>query len=520
MNLRVTAGAIERWRRFGVFPDDAEEVARAGRPEDRIELSQLRENARVQAVGGALASPLALRCKPDYLASGVPLQWDETWHRNTIAAITSGQSFIQGMLSTDEVMATIDRGDYNTRAEGWDFRLYRAATGVRPSLEDEAALVLIIAEALEIPVHGIYLMYLNKKFVAGETEWSELFRESNITRRCDARKDRVHGMIVEMQHRRIRERSGKERSSDIPRDIYDVRTLHKGRDVGEQLYRQGIKDIRDIPPGTVKLSEKQRIQVQAIRDDRVHINFPRLQGFVDRIVWPVTFLDFEAYSQSVPPFDGLRPFEHAPVIASVHRQEEPGGPAEAFRFLPSPGVDCRTDLFQWLAGVAGTVGTILVYSQMFESAMVRQLSRTTGMEREGQDLIDRMMDLLVPFAEFYLYDPGQLGKVSLKAVLPVFTDDSYEESPVQDGMEANLSWTMAADARVAPDEFPRYIGAQAARLVDHRLQERFTEESWMRPSSIEEIATYCAVDTYAMVMLCNKILSLLSSGERHKKDPA
>jgi hypothetical protein len=515
---RITATAIERWRRFGVFPDDPEELASAGRPEDLIELSQLRENARVIAVGSTQGPAAAQNCKPVHIRAGMPLRWDETWYANTDAAIATNTSFLQGMIATDAVMTTIDRGDYNTRVEGWEFRLYRAATGVRPSLEDEAALILIIAEALQIPIHGIYLMYLNKKFVAGEMDWSELFRESNITRRCQARQDRVHGMIVEMQHRRVRERGARERL-DAPGDVHDVRTLHKGREIGEKLYRQGVRDIRNIPPGTVKLSEKQQIQIRAVRENGVHIDYRRLQGFVDQIVWPVTFLDFEAYSQSVPPYDGLRPFEHAPVIASVHRQEVPGGPAEAAHFLPVPGEDSRHSLFTWLTDIAGATGTIMVYSQTFESAMVRQLSRVVAMEREGQLLIDRMKDLLVPFAEFFLYHPRQLGKVSLKTVLPVFTEDSYNESPLQDGMEANLLWTIAADAGVSSEEEPRYQGAQAARQVDRVLQDRFGD-AWLKATSIEAIATYCSVDTYAMVMLCNRILAFLAEGEDPKKGPA
>jgi hypothetical protein len=94
---------------------------------------------------------------------------------------------------------------------------------------------------------------------------------------------------------------------------------------------------------------------------------------------------------------------------------------EAQSFVADPGCDQRREMYHWLCETVGEQGSIIVFSKNFETAMIRQLSRTAEDEAGADALVKRIVDLLDPFAEFWVYHPEQRGKVSLKRLLPVYT---------------------------------------------------------------------------------------------------
>lgn len=85
-----------------------------------------------------------------------------------------------------------------------------------------------------------------------------------------------------------------------------------------------------------------------------------------------------------------------------------------------------------------------------------------------------MVDLLVPFRSRWAYHPKQNGSASIKAVLPAFTDLTYQDMEIDNGGEASLQYLM---------------------FMHGKLPSEDCEILW------KNLEVYCGQDTYAMKVL-------------------
>jgi hypothetical protein len=503
--------------------------------------ANLRETARV------IADSIALRARdpahPYPLTDGRPAvamfpvlsREAETiiaWAEATAEAIAARREFIHGVLIAGDSVVLVDHGVYHARIDAYEFALYRPATGVRGMYHTEAALVARAADLAAIPLGGLHLYYLRKELSRdGDPpgDGAELYLESNLLKRARKGRQRVDADLAAMKAAVVAEwtvistyECDQRCELCVPRpraglDRYHPLTLHKGGARGRELVAAGITDLRDDALDNVRLTERQRIQVQTVRGDSVHVDGRRLEAFLGALDYPLWYLDFEAFAPALPPFNGLSPYGHTPVVASVHIQRAPGMDLEAQSFVADPGCDQRREMYHWLCETVGEQGSIIVFSKNFETAMIRQLSRTAEDEAGADALVKRIVDLLDPFAEFWVYHPEQRGKVSLKRLLPVYTRHAgYRESPVRDGMHANLGYMRLYDRAVAEpptgQTWRRSAAAAAAEGVNTVLDTVGPTPSAYLPTT-EEILRYCAVDTVAMHYLVEELRELLSAAE-------
>ncbi len=91
----------------------------------------------------------------------------------------------------------------------------------------------------------------------------------------------------------------------------------------------------------------------------------------------------------------------------------------------------------------------------------------------------RIIDLLVPFKKRWLYHPDQKSSASIKAVLPAFTDLSYDDLEIAHGGDAMLQYGAFLNGSFPEDDLPS-------------LWENFT--------------AYCKQDTYAMKLLLDVLI--------------
>tara|TARA_A200000113_G_scaffold149910_1_gene135043 strand:- start:498 stop:998 length:501 start_codon:yes stop_codon:yes gene_type:complete len=150
-------------------------------------------------------------------------------------------------------------------------------------------------------------------------------------------------------------------------------------------------------------------------------------------------------------------------------------------FLHQDQSDPRKAFVEKLIRDCGTHGTIIVYNQAFEIARNNELAADFPEYADDIKAInDRVIDLLVPFRNRWLYHPNQKGSASIKAVLPAFTDLSYDDLEISHGGEAM-----------------RQYGA----FMSGSLDASFLAALW------QDLSAYCKQDTYAMYELL-KILKL------------
>ena len=503
-------------------------------PIDAVGEANARESARVAAFVAVLrrrevvdARPASMQGEPVPVSAAraaIDAQLAHRWSQRTAALTAEHRSAIaNALLAPGGLGVPIDLLWYHTKTCGWEAECYRAGLGVRFGYELEACAVAIAAHVCGIELTALRIWYLDKHFRRPDAQnaapWCALFRHSNVLGRVGRHRDRLTRLLDRM--------TALERGGTVPEgyrcaagcgscgseapSIYAVTTLHKGGDLARGLAAEGTVDLRRLPP-QVELSPKQAIQVRAVVEGKPQVDRERLAQFLARLAFPRCFLDFEAYAPSLPPFVGTAPHAHTAVIASVQRQVTLHGAIESVSYLAQPGIDQRRRLFDWLAGTLGAAGSVIVYGLAFESRMVHDLGAVAGRPERAAELVRRMVDLIDPFASFAVYHPAQIGRLSLKRVLPAYTDDTYEGVAVSDGMQANLNYTRLADSAGCASERsrdrPSAAGAAAAEHVGRAID---AVRGRAGPESVADIAAYCELDTLAMVQLVDRVSAMVDA---------
>lgn len=143
-----------------------------------------------------------------------------------------------------------------------------------------------------------------------------------------------------------------------------------------------------------------------------------LRQFLDALQYPLSFMDFKSCSSSSPMFDGTWPFCQVPVQFIVHVQSVRGADATHVEFLAESDSDSREAFIEAPLSALPPMGDILVYHVPFERARLRELAGAFPHYASAIDaVIDRCMDLIVPFKQGWHYDPEMGASNSIKAVL-------------------------------------------------------------------------------------------------------
>ena len=261
--------------------------------------------------------------------------------------------------------------------------------------------------------------------------------------------------------------------------IDDPRTLFLARRKGSELLQAGVESLLGLPE-SVKLTARQRIQIETIRRSRPHVDHLALREFAARLRYPLRFLDFEAFSLPVPPYPDTRVWEHIPYLYTLQAVAEPGAAAEQAHFCGSAPGDYREQLAGQLVNDLGAEGTIVVYGRDFEVRMLRRLGDWVPAAAQALgECVDRVIDLAQPFREFWYYHHLQRGSLSMKTILPLLGGIGYEDLRIRNGLEANAVFSTA--------------------LLEGRP---------LTPADRTEVIDYCARDTGGMVRMTEALLRL------------
>ncbi|MFW6260768.1 MAG: DUF2779 domain-containing protein [Spirochaetota bacterium] len=383
---------------------------------------------------------------------------------------------------------------YPAKPDGMAALLVREGTSVKEAYLREAAFLdYCFAGCGERP-RRILLLHVNKNYERGsELDLDELFVERDLSgrvrkmrREMEAELESLRSELEEdptlARYRSTlceRPRSCPVCSRDVPEvDVDHVSSLHRGGSLIAELLEEGITTIPEVSVERLHHA-RQEIQRRTLIERRPHVDTAELRAFLDRLSYPVCYLDFEATSTAIPPFEGVKPWEHIPYLYSLHR-EYADGSLDHRAFMSDPGVDGRIEMLDRLLADAGPCGSLVVYSAGFERGILQRLARLVP-ERANdvERLIARIVDLLEPFHEFRYYHHEQRGKVSLKTVLPVLTTRDYSGQAVQDGYTANRAYRYLAEAAAVDPE--------------------------SRAKVLSDLTSYCAMDTMAMVHIVGEL---------------
>jgi len=293
-------------------------------------------------------------------------------------------------------------------------------------------------------------------------------------------------------------------------------------------YRQGLVAFEDLRTKDIGLI--QNMQIEAALTGKEFVNPEGIRKFLDRLSYPLYFLDFETMQDAVPRYDGAKVYAQITFQYSLHIKERESvstfvdaGKLKYTKtanyithreFLaPSDGSDPRRPLAEQLCRDIPMDACTLAYNKMFECGRIRELAVLyPDLAPHLLNIADHIIDLIEPFRAGDYYVPAMGGSFSIKSVLPaLFPDDPELDYHNLDKRCQNGGDAMTIFPRL--QQMEQSLPKQGVRNQDGLLvmadslmplpeQMRIREEI---AASREALLRYCELDTWAMVKVWEKL---------------
>jgi hypothetical protein len=389
----------------------------------------------------------------------------------------------------------------------WALNLVACSTKIKKEHLYSLAFQMCCLAGSKIAVQQINLLHINGNFTRqGEINPKELFSSVNVTKDVlDLLNDTKQQ--IEESHDLID--SSVMPDSDIGScckypgkcqfysychanvPVGSVYDLPNNRGQARELINMGFNMICDVPECLLRSAQHLAIKNCTILGSPL-VDTTEVSSFVQGIHYPLYSLDFESFGGAIPLFAGLRPFQPLVFQFSLHKIDSIDGPEQHWEFIADDKDDPRERLLDELLSALGDSGTILVWNKSFESTALKRLAELFP-EKASQisSVIDRIVDLIVPFRKGHVADINYRGSFSVKSVLPNLCGISYNDlSGVKNGTMASLVYY-------------RYIAGM------------IPEEEW--PAIRNSLSEYCGLDTLALIHIYRTMVEIVNISNKNNQ---
>ncbi len=424
----------------------------------------------------------------------------------TLARKFLKKNYLSGSNLEIESEVTFQDGIFQSRADvvardprtgEMDLYEIKSATSIRKEDQYDVTFQRLVCEATET-VRDVFIVHVNKEYShSGELGLGEMFLVVNMNEaiadlRQEVAESRqraaliIHEPSPDALEPCLRPNNCKCPSlchgqlPDYP--IYNLPYLHRTRIL--DLRSRGINAIGEIPED-FPLSETQLKHKEAVDRGQPVIDLPAIQKELDKLEFPLSFLDYETYGPGLPFFPGYRPYQAIVYQYSLHVLEEEGGELKHFELLLTGRKDPGKRFIEGLIRDLPDSGSVVVWNQPFEGGKNAEMAeRYPAYAEELLEINQRMYDLMLIFKKGYYIDPEFGGSASLKNVLPVLVPEfrgEYAGLEISNGEEAMLAWGEIWEETIAEEELPRVR---------------------------KDLLAYCRLDTLAMVKIYEKLVEV------------
>jgi len=344
------------------------------------------------------------------------------------------------------------------------FDLYeiKSSTSAKPEHIIDLAFQVKVIEESGFKVRNVFVIHVNNGYVRnGDIDPKEFSIISDVTDKVRAKEEFTASKLDEaLSTMQLSEVPGLSPSlagngafgewleiykslNDLPEDtIYDLCGLNASK-VGA-FESAGISTLQEIPDD-YKLTPKQALQVQAAKLDQQLILSEPIREFLSHLEFPLYFLDYETLGGIVPAFDGLKPYQQVPFQYSLHIIDSPDADLRHEEYLHREATNPCEQLSSSLRNHIGDKGTVIVWNESFEKKCNSLLGEIVTDQTEFLNQVnDRIVDLMIPFAKGWFVDKRFCGSASIKNVLPVIAPHlSYKTLGIQEGASAQRLWTQS-----------------------------------------------------------------------------
>jgi hypothetical protein len=385
--------------------------------------------------------------------------------------------------------------------ENDEWRAYevKASTGVKDYHVMDVAFQYYVITHSGLPLADIFLVHINNQYIRrGEIDVQQLFTKVLMTETILPMQEDIPCQLKSLQEMLdagiVPEiEMGRQCTHPYNCDFIEFCT--------SQQSAVGSQQSLDPTPNTHSSSIQD--PASSIRDQE------KLDEFTDNLEYPLFFMDFETIFPAVPLHDESRPYQQIPFQYSLHivntlpvlnsqsavgnpQSQNPilthpvssiqhpvsDSPTSHHFFLGIPPSDPRPKFIKSLLEHIGDKGSIIVWNQGFEMNRLREIARDfPEYSAQIDHVLERVVDLMVPFRRKHLYTPDMNGSYSLKAILPALVPDlSYSGLEIQEGGSASMTYES-----LYYDTDPESIAKKRKNLLK-----------------------YCELDTLSMVRILEK----------------
>lgn len=258
--------------------------------------------------------------------------------------------------------------------------------------------------------------------------------------------------------------------------VHDIARIGNSKKKLTELVDRGALHLHEVPEDMV-FSAIQQKQVDVHLRDAIMRDTAGIADELQKLAFPLFFLDYETFPSAIPLFDGFSPYQQIPFQYSLHVLESPQSQPKHHAFLATDAKRDPTHAF--VASLAQHIdrrGSVVVWNKSFEGVVNKNIiDRLPEARVLLEDLNDRLFDLREIFQkQLYVHKEFQ-GGTSIKDVLPVIAPEcGYQDLEIRDGGAASQSWERLTLSDASEDE---------KRAIIHNLER------------------YCERDTYAMYVI-------------------
>ena len=423
----------------------------------------------------------------------------QTAAENTIHLMKIGKTVLEAVFITDKCYA---RTDIVTKNNDNTYSIYeiKSSTEENESYYYDIAFQKFCCEKSGFKIKNLFLILINKNFIKnGNIEQEKIFNIINVTDKVNAASTNIKSKISHLSkicslRKAPNNLIGKFclKPTECPLKLYCWRRVPK--DSVFSLYRiNKDKAFNLFHSGTIKISqikniddfsEKNKIQFCCDKTQKPYVNKKFISSFLNSLSFPQYHLDFETFATPIPIYNQSKPYQQIPFQFSLHIWSSYNSKPTHHSFLADGNKDPRPEFMKQLYKLLGHNGSIIVYNKSFEINRLKECAQIMPEYNFWleNNILPRIVDLLTPFKNFWLYHPKQNGSASIKKVLPALCSKSYNGMNIANGETASAEFIRTHLANVPTDDIKT-----------------------VRKNLIE----YCKLDTQAMIDIINAMQNLV-----------
>lgn len=221
--------------------------------------------------------------------------------------------------------------------------------------------------------------------------------------------------------------------------------------------------------------------IEALRAELPIYDRKALRAWTKSLKFPLSYFDFETVMYGVPKFNQSSPYQAIPFQYALFRETEAGEITE-MGFLGDGKTDPRPPLVEQMLQELGSKGSIIAWHMSYEQGIIRGLIKNFPQYAKPLTaLLDRFVDLKMPFKNNWVHVLACLNSNSLKVVVPEYIPEmAYDDLEIQEGMSASFTYSQ--------------LGAMPAP---------------MKRKTRIDLEDYCRRDVHVMFAIMEKIYSEL-----------